>query len=88
MLVSLGVEADSIAVDATGVYYIGDRALMKVPLGGGTPITVAPGTGAVAIDATSLYWANGGTSTSGRYNNDGAVMKAPLGGLCQAGVCK
>ena len=46
---------------------------MKVPLGGGSPTTLASGQRiptASPSDATSVYWTNG----------DGTVMKVPLGG--------
>ena len=47
---------------------------MKVPLEGGTPITLASNQGNsnfIAVDATSVYWTNYG---------DGTVMQVPLGG--------
>jgi hypothetical protein len=68
-----------LAVDATGVYWgtegtqansYSDGAVMKVPLTGGSPVTIASGgisVGALAIDGESVYWAN---------NYDGYVMKA------------
>jgi hypothetical protein len=34
---------------------------MKVPLGGGTPMTLASGqssAGSIVVDATSVYWVN------------------------------
>lgn len=64
-----------IAVDATSVYfttsYMGGT-VMKVGLDGGTPTTLVTGSPAgIAVDATSLYWAD---------DHDGTVMKAGLDG--------
>jgi von Willebrand factor type D domain/Bacterial Ig-like domain (group 2) len=83
---SSGPLPDAIAVDATSVYWTTSQsyltpagtysavgAVMKVPIAGGTPTTLASGQGgsAIAIDATSVYWTNylGGT-----------VMKVPIAG--------
>jgi hypothetical protein len=47
---------------------------MKLPTGGGTPTTLASGQsypGGIAVDATSVYWSNGGSGT---------VMKVSTGG--------
>jgi hypothetical protein len=69
-----------ITVDATSVYWTNQGhgllsgsagSVMEVPLSGGTPISLASGQpSGIAVDATSLYWANG----------DGTVKKAPLHG--------
>ena len=56
--------------------------VLKVPVGGGTPITLASGQfcsgGQVAVDATAVYWVNGGLQANGY--TDGAVMALPLAG--------
>jgi len=66
-----------IAVDMTHVYWSdkGAHTIMKVPKGGGEPVTLATGVGDVqsplAVDATSVYFAD--------YDS-GTVMKVALGG--------
>ena len=71
----------AITVDATSIYWtrvdyedeggIIEGAVMKAPLAGGTPITLAraPAGWGIAVDATSVYWTGGD-----------AVMKVPLAG--------
>jgi hypothetical protein len=67
-------QAGGMAVDATNVYYANfdvahcgfgntpgpcDGAVMKVPINGGTPVTIAALSNApltIAVDATSVYW--------------------------------
>jgi hypothetical protein len=60
----------AIAVDTASVYWTDDYrgTVMKVPLSGGAPTTLASGQGApygIAVDATSVYWTT----------NTGNVMK-------------
>jgi hypothetical protein len=72
-----------IAVDATNVYFgkqgvLWSGAVMKVPLGGGSPTTLVSGLQrpcAFAIDTTRLYWADVGGSQA-----DGTVKSVPLAG--------
>jgi hypothetical protein len=55
-----------------------DGSVMQMPIGGGAPITLANNQlllGSLAVDATSVYWTNAGTT-----GDDGQVMKAPIGG--------
>ena len=80
-----------IAVDATSVYWIntsntvggGFSTLMKVPIGGGTPTTLASGSfspsaiGQIAVDATSVYWVN---SSDYRSANGSVMAVAREGG--------
>jgi sugar lactone lactonase YvrE len=68
--------ATSTQLDSTSVYWVQEAtgSVMKVPINGGTPQTLAVGGGGVnfiTIDSTSVYFAN-------EFN--GEVMKAPLDG--------
>jgi hypothetical protein len=81
----------AIAVDATSAYwttYIGgqflcDGMVMKVPLSGGTPVTLATGqtclAWGIAVDSTSVYWRTTCPTDAGASCEDG-VMKLPLAG--------
>jgi hypothetical protein len=67
----------SLAVDGTSAYWLSSSAcmpgsctglVMKVPLGGGTPVPIASGwpvstdgLGGITVDATSVYWTTGNT---------------------------
>jgi hypothetical protein len=48
----------AIVVDSASVYWLDSHALMKVPVGGGSPVTLAPYVGGegLAVDSVSVYW--------------------------------
>ena len=69
----------AIAVDGTHVYWTDSvtGTVSMVPLGGGSPTTLAEGqtADAIAVDATSVYWTN--------FNGDApgaTIMKVAIGG--------
>jgi hypothetical protein len=88
------VELGAIAVDATSVYWTThkvvnfqtpriyeDGSLLRMPLAGGAPTTLATGQaniGAIAVDAANVYWANTGKAENDYA--DGAISKLPLSG--------
>lgn len=81
-MLATGHVAEGIAVDATSVYWVNGGglsagSLMKVPIGGGTPETLASGlqgATSLAIDATNAYIATGASPSSG------AIVRVPLTG--------
>jgi hypothetical protein len=80
-LASAQMGAGSIAVDSTSVYWMTPYAVMKVALGGGTPVTLAGAGGggvALAVDSTSVYWAI--EALVNVSIGPGAVMKVALDG--------
>jgi hypothetical protein len=62
-----------IAGDSSGVYYIVGGDLMRVPVGGGSPVKLASSTTGVALDATYVYWTFPGTAANGYH--DGAIYR-------------
>jgi hypothetical protein len=65
-----------IAVDAVNVYWTAESGgtVMKVPIQGGTPVTLAAGQNtpaAIAVDATNVYWID---------QNGLTLMKVPIAG--------
>ncbi len=76
-LFSLIRPARSLACDGDHLYWAGDADVVKAPIGGGTPTTLAaerPTPSSVRVDKTSVYWFEG--LGWGR----GAIMKVPIGG--------
>ncbi len=78
------VDPNRIAIDGTSIYWTdGDRAVMKMPLSGGTPTMLAPEYEnipfAIAVDRTSVYWT---TLHSDGQGGDslGTVRSMPLDG--------
>jgi hypothetical protein len=69
----------ALAVDTGFVYWETNTdpgTVTKVPIGGGTPVTLATGQHtpqSLALDSTNVYWTTAGTP-AGNYN-DGAIMK-------------
>src|SRR5579884_1013885 len=64
----------SIVVDASNVYWASAGGLMRAPIAGGQPVTLAAGpTYGVAVDAQNVYWTESTT-------NVGVVVATPLAG--------
>jgi hypothetical protein len=53
-----------IAVDGTSVYWANDDGVLRMPLDGGTPVSlaVAPAGAGVAVDSASVFWTSPGRS--------------------------
>jgi hypothetical protein len=83
-LVSTGGYSLSIAVDATSVYWTGNRTVMSVPKGGGSPTTLASKLCfplGLVVDTTTVYLESGGCADAGRPDlTVEDVMSIPKGG--------
>jgi hypothetical protein len=77
------------AVDSTSIYWssledtteLPPFSVMKAPLSGGSPITLASAVGqpsAVAVDGASVYWVDSDGTTAGMVANN--LKKVPLSG--------
>jgi hypothetical protein len=69
-----GQTIESMAIDATRVYWSGGSTVMTVSKMGGTPTALATGQGdavGVAVDATNVYWAD---------REAYVILRAPLDG--------
>ena len=70
-------EVRDIATDGVGVYWLSDASVMSIPVGGGTPATLASSginPGSIATDGTHIYWSNWSNLTGSR------ISKIPVGG--------
>jgi hypothetical protein len=82
---------DCLATDADGVYWADRNAVMSIPKSGGAPVTLAQGSPyALALDATSAYWAGYGSVGQGIFKvakNGGTVtpLFVPQAGLVVEG---
>lgn len=84
-IVAVAADATSVywtggVLQTSGVYLIPMGAVMKAPLAGGTPVTLASASlspwGGMAVDEASVYYAE----VDGSSASTGAVMKVPIGG--------
>jgi len=93
VLFSGPVVSTGIAMDATNLYWGGGapdggsgELLMKMPLAGGAPVTLATATGGIgcvagciAVDSTSVYWVAAGFMTKVPIAGGASVSLAPVG---------
>lgn len=66
---------EPIAVDATSLYYVAHGNVMRVPIGGGTPIPLATGQspGAITSDGANVYWTDATSGTVMRVSATGGT---------------
>jgi sugar lactone lactonase YvrE len=82
--ISASTDANELATGASGVYWTGGAtsdAIVHAPLGSTTATTLLSGQSTpwgIAVDTTTIYWSNQGTSAN-NYT-DGSVVSMPIGG--------
>ena len=71
---------EDFAVAASGVYFVGEKSLMRVPLQGGqaTSINILPARGSLAIYGTQLF----------SFANDGAIASSSVAGTGMVKIAK
>jgi hypothetical protein len=71
----------ALALDQANLYWVDydEGTIMKLPLAGGPPVTLATGQSHpeyIAVDATRVYWSTGGTN----INPIGGIVEVPIAG--------
>jgi hypothetical protein len=74
-----------IAVNASGVYWLEQAAVMAVPLDGGTAVPLASSDyvlapGGIAASASTVYWTNSSGGSVFSFANNAVMQVLPLGG--------
>jgi hypothetical protein len=77
-----GVSAEYLAVDATNAYAATQTGIVKIPLSGGAPVTLAPipqdsGPSGLAVAGSRVYWSENAYSTS---TTQGIIYAVPVDG--------
>lgn len=86
VLASGQVSPSDLAINATDIYWTthgSSQQVMRMPIGGGTPVAVATGTSQqtelyLALNTSGIYWTFRTGTAVGGYTS--TIMRAPLGG--------
>ena len=77
-----GITAYNLQVDATNVYASTETAIVKVPIAGGSPVTLASvsqdnSISGLAVSSDSVYWSESGETDGG---SDVLILSVPISG--------